>query len=162
MCWRLFIGAVAALLLAFSPAAAQGRIVHPYGPGAPVPLERILPQIRSAHPGTFSDVDGPFPDPAGRLHYRIKWLTPEGKVIWLDADARTGHVLGVNRGWGGYGHPAPYPRGYFAPFPRIEGPPPRYFRPGRGWGRGWMGGHFGLGGMRGGGHGHGGRGGRGR
>jgi len=156
MCWRLFICAVAALLLAISPAAAQGRIVHPHGPGATVPLERILPHIRSAHPGTFSDVDGPFPDPAGHLHYRIKWLTPEGRVIWLDADARTGRVLGVNRGWGGYG-PAPYPPGIYAPFPRMEGPPPRYFRPGRGWGRGWRGGHFGLGGMRGGGRGHRGR-----
>ena len=62
MCWRLFICAVSALLLAISPAAAQGRVVRPYGPDATVPLERILPQIRSAHPGSFSDVDGPFAD----------------------------------------------------------------------------------------------------
>ncbi|MFL6689714.1 MAG: PepSY domain-containing protein [Alphaproteobacteria bacterium] len=157
MCWRLFICAVSALLLAISPAAAQGRVVRPYGPDATVPLERILPQIRSAHPGSFSDVDGPFADPGGRLHYRIKWLTPDGRVMWLDADARTGRVLGVNHGWGGYG-PYPYPReprGYYRP-PYAgppEGPPPRYFRPGRGWGRGWRGGHFGLGGMRGGGRG---------
>src|ERR1700684_1716731 len=101
MLWRLFIGAVAALLLVAAPAAAQGRFVHPYGAGAPVPLDRILPHIRSTHPGSFSDIDGPFVDGAGRLHYRIKWLTPEGQVVWLDADARTGRILGVNRGWAG-------------------------------------------------------------
>ncbi|MBV8800871.1 MAG: hypothetical protein JO208_13820 [Alphaproteobacteria bacterium] len=153
MCWRLLICAVSALLLAFSPASAQDRFVHPRGPGEAVPLDRILPHIRSAHPGTFSDVDGPFADPAGRLHYRIKWLTPDGRVIWLDTDARTGHLLGVNHGWSGYG---PYPRGYY---PRAvgvpEGPPARYFRPRGVWMHGWRGpGHFGLGGFRG----HGGRG----
>jgi hypothetical protein len=153
MCWRLFLCAVSALLLAISPAAAQGRVVRPQGPSGTVPLDRILPHIRSAHPGTFSDVDGPFADPSGRLHYRIKWLGPDGRVIWLDADARTGRLLGVNHGWGGYG---PYPRGFY---PRVmgmpEGPPPRYFRPPGAWARGWRGqGHFGLGGFRG----HGGRG----
>jgi hypothetical protein len=151
---RLFMCAMSALLLAASPVAAQGRLV-PYGPGAPVPLDRILPHIRSTHPGTFSDVDGPFADPTGRQHYRIKWLTPDGRVVWLDTDARTGRVLGVNHGWGGFG---PYPRGYYARPPGMpDGPPPRYFRGPPGWG-GWRGGgHFGLGGFRGGqGGGHGG------
>jgi hypothetical protein len=148
---RLVLCACSALLLAISPASAQGRFVHP---GGVVPLDRILPHIRSAHPGSFSDVDGPFADPAGRLHYRIKWLAPDGRVIWLDADARTGRILGVNHGWGGYG---PYPRGFYPRLPGMpEGPPPRYFRPPPRWGRGWHGpmGHFGLGGMHmGGGHG---------
>jgi hypothetical protein len=148
MCRRLFICAVSVLLLAISPAAAQGRLVSPYGQREAVPLERILPHIRSAHPGTFSDVDGPFSDPNGRSHYRIKWLTPDGRVIWFDTDARTGRVLGVNHGWGGYG---PYPRGFYPPAIGMpEGPPPRYFRPRGGWGRSWRGpGHFGLGGSRG-------------
>lgn len=119
--------------------------------GEALPLDRILPHIRSAHPGSFSDVDGPFADPAGRLHYRIKWLTPDGRVIWLDADARTGRVLGVNHGWGGFG---PYPREFLPRPPGIlEGPPPRYFRPRPAWGHGWRGpGRFGLGGMHRGGH----------
>ncbi len=149
---RLVLCACSALLLAISPASAQGRFVHP---GGVVPLDRILPHIRSAHPGSFSDVDGPFADPAGRLHYRIKWLTPDGRVMWLDADARTGRILGVNHGWGGYG---PYPRGFYPRLPGMpEGPPPRYFRPRAGWGPEWRGprggGHFGLGGMHmGGGH----------
>lgn len=150
MLWRLFIGAVTALLLVVAPAAAQGRFVHPYGAGAPVPLDRILPHIRSTHPGSFSDIDGPFVDGAGRLHYRIKWLTPEGRVVWLDADARTGRILGVNRGWGGYG---PYPGRVFPRLPGIpEGPAAHYFRPPGRWAPGWRGPgvHFGLGGMRGG------------
>jgi len=95
-----------------------------------MPLERILPQIRNTHPGTLSDVDGPFADPDGRLHYRIKWLTPAGRVMWLDADARTGRVLSLNHGWGGYG---PYPRGYLGRPPEMpEGPPM-----GRGWNHSW-------------------------
>ena len=154
MCWRLFLCAVSALLLVSAPASAQGRFVRPGQHVEAVSLDRILPHIRSAHPGSLSDVDGPFPDPAGRLHYRIKWLTPDGRVIWFDADARTGRVLGANHGWGGYG---PYPRGFY---PGIvpgmrEGPPPRYFRPPPRWGRGWHGpmGRFGLGGMHMGGHG---------
>ncbi len=130
--------------------------MNPYGPREAMPLERVLPHIRSAHPGTFSDVDGPFADPGGRLHYRIKWLTPDGRVIWLDTDARTGRVLGVNHGWGGFG-PYPHdPRGFYPrPMVRPEGPPPRYFRPRGPWGHGWHGpGRFGLDGP------HGGRGGR--
>ena len=142
MCRRIMICAFSALLLAIAPAAAQERYVHPYGARQVVPLERILPHIRSSHPGVFSDVDGPFVDPTGRMHYRIKWLTPNGRVIWLDADARTGRLLGVNHGWGGYG---PYPRGFY---PRVmgvpDGPPPRYFRSGRPW-REWRGGRLGLG-----------------
>jgi hypothetical protein len=123
MCARLILLVFALLLAAAAPASAQGRYIHPYGRNGAMPLERILPQIRQRHPGSFSDVDGPFADPAGRLHYRLKWLTPEGRVIWLDTDARSGHVLGVNHGWGGYG---PYPRAYMGgPGGMPGGPPPR-------------------------------------
>jgi hypothetical protein len=148
MCRRFVICAVSALLLAIAPAAAQGRFVNPYGPRQAVPLERILPHIRSAHPGTFSDVDGPFADPEGRLHYRIKWLTPDGRVIWLDTDARTGRVLGVNHGWGGFG---PYPRGFYPGMGGVpSGPPGQYLvPPGRSLPEWRMRGHFGLGGFRG-------------
>jgi hypothetical protein len=61
------------------------------------PLDRILPQVRDSYPGTFYDADGPFPDGHGGYRYRIKWLTPEGRVIWLDTDARTGRVVGTDR-----------------------------------------------------------------
>lgn len=127
MSTRLILLIFAFVLGAAAPASAQGRIIHPHAPNGAMPLERMLPQIRSHHPGTFSDVDGPFADPAGRLHYRLKWLTPEGRVIWLDTDARTGRVLSTNHGWGGYGF---YPRGYMAgPGGMPGGPPPRLMNP---------------------------------
>jgi hypothetical protein len=61
------------------------------------PLDQILPQIRSTHPGTFYDAEGPFRGPDGRMHYRLKWMTPSGRIIWLDTDAHTGRVLGRER-----------------------------------------------------------------
>jgi hypothetical protein len=58
-------------------------------------LDQILPQIREKHPGTLYDAEGPFTGPDGRRHYRIKWGTPEGRVIWFDADAQNGRVTGA-------------------------------------------------------------------
>ena len=70
-------------------------------PGRPrfhrvMPLGRILGSIRRHHPGRMSDVRGPFPGPNGEPHLRVKWFTPEGRVVWLDVDATTGEVWGVN------------------------------------------------------------------
>lgn len=79
------------------PAAAQpthGRLRA----GGVQPLDEILEGIRQSRPGTFYDAEGPFEAPDGRLHYRLKWMTPEGRIIWLDTDARTGRVLGVDSG----------------------------------------------------------------
>ena len=161
MCARLIL-LVFSLVLIVAPASAQGRYIHPHGRDGAMPLERILPEIRRHHPGSFSDVDGPFADPAGRLHYRLKWLTPEGRVIWLDTDARTGRVLSINHGWGGYG---PYPRAYRAvPGAIPGGPPPRYLKrtwravPAGPFGPGFRGGYRGGGPWRGGHGGHGRRG----
>ncbi len=71
-------------------------------------LDRILPQIRRAYPGKMSDAEGPFTDANGQAHYRIKWVTPDGRVIWIDADARTGRILGQS---GDERSPAPMPSG---------------------------------------------------
>jgi hypothetical protein len=117
-------------LLAFAtPAAAQFH--RPYYGGGVMRLEPILPQIRMTHPGRFYDAEGPFADGAGGMHYRIKWLTPEGRVIWFDVDARTGRVLGPA------GVPAPV-GGRFGPGPGGPGRafPPPWRRPGIG---GWPG-----------------------
>lgn len=56
-------------------------------------LNNILGSIRSQYPGQLSDVQGPV---NGR--YLIKWLTPDGQVLLLDVDARTGRVIGVRGG----------------------------------------------------------------
>lgn len=155
---RAFLAAMLALLAFASPAAQaqsfpggppimiagpppQPIVRRPAARGYNIqPLDRILPGIRTARPGRFYDADGPFPDPAGGWHYRIKWLTPEGRVIWLDADARTGRVIGPYRGYARMALPPAGLRYY--PF---AGPPGRFGRRGEGgrhggWG-GWGGGH---------------------
>lgn len=72
------------LLASFAaPAAAQPP------PGAQ-PLDRLLPQIRRAYPGQFLDAEGV--TAGGSPHYHLKWLTPDGRVMYLDADARTGRI----------------------------------------------------------------------
>lgn len=89
-------GVLAVLVLAAgmsAPAAAQ-RDRHE---GARA-LDQILPHIRQSRPGTFYDAEGPYPGPDGRMHYRLKWMTPEGRILWLDTDAHTGRVLGEDRG----------------------------------------------------------------
>jgi len=98
------------------PASAQ----QPYardGYGEEIlPLDRVLPTVRHGRAGRFFDAEGPFPDADGRYHYRIKWLTPEGRVVWLDADARSGRVLGVARGdWREQGPPAFGGAGFMPP-----------------------------------------------
>lgn len=72
--------------LAF-PAPAEDR----RGGGS---LDRVLPQIRRTVPGTFYDAEGPFLTPDGRATYRIKWMTPDGRIVWFTVDARSGQILG--------------------------------------------------------------------
>ncbi|HKB95767.1 MAG TPA: hypothetical protein VKB94_02890 [Rhizomicrobium sp.] len=126
------------------------------GPGDGVqPLDRLLPGIRRQHPGDFYDAEGPTYGPSGDPHYHLKWMTPDGRVIWYDADARSGRVLRSSPGrdsfdnhrfedrpGGGYGQPymgryppytaEPYDRG--SGRQRNFGPGPGYARPYRDWG----------------------------
>src|SRR5580693_7368735 len=75
------------------------------------PLDRILPEIRRNHPGRFYDAEGPFMGSDGQMHYRVKWMTPDGRVVWFDADARTGRVLGSGGGRQGFANGGgPYDR----------------------------------------------------
>jgi len=91
--------------LCFGAAAAQ-----------PVqPLDRLLPEIRRTHPGQFYDADGPHPG-AGGPHYHLKWMTPDGRIIWYDTDARTGRVLGSSPGRDGFDPREGYGR-YYGPQP---------------------------------------------
>ena len=121
-----------------SPSPAQEPYPrNDYG-GQVMPLDRVLPNVRAGRPGRFYDAEGPFPDGYGGYHYRIKWLTPQGRVIWLDADARSGRVLGQARGdWREQGPPAAYGRGYMGggqrgAAPGYMGPPQGSFRGGFG------------------------------
>jgi hypothetical protein len=82
MKFRVFLGLVALQFALVAPASAQ-RMADGET------LDRILPDIRAAHPGRLSDAE-PWTDDNGRTHYRIKWMTPEGRILYFDADARTG------------------------------------------------------------------------
>ncbi len=93
-------------------------------------LNQILNDVRRQRgPGNLADVQGPNVGPSGEPHYRLKWLTPDGRVQWLDTDARTGRVLGVEGDRGGPG-PGPGPRGPFGPRGNFAAPPQPYGPPG--------------------------------
>jgi hypothetical protein len=104
-----------------TPALAQ----MPRAPGVQ-PLDRLLPEVRRSVPGQFYDADGPVPGPDGSPHYHLKWMTPDGRIEWLDTDARTGQVLGAFPGRDGFDGPGA--RRYFAPAPSYP-MPPRAFAP---------------------------------
>ena len=155
-----------------SPVAAQpgygqrysGGPGQAFGPRSGVqPLDRLLPGIRRDHPGNFYDAEGPTYGPGGDPHYHLKWMTPDGRVIWYDTDARSGRVLRSSPGRDNFdnhrfdGPPpgysdrfppfAPYERGYGRE--RSFGPGPGYARPFGGYGGRGFGG-YGNGGGRGG------------
>jgi hypothetical protein len=111
---------VLAAFLAFGAGSAQADYY------APASLDRILPQVRSHHPGKFYDAEGPYRGPDGQFRYRLKWMTPGGRIVWFDADARTGRVLGPDSEM----RVAPY----FRDGPRFD--EPHDFRDDRRWNRG--------------------------
>jgi hypothetical protein len=155
--FRIFLGFLALLMVGLAqpvqaqPAGAPGR-------DGVQPLDRLLPGIRRQHPGEFYDAEGPTYGPSGDAHYHLKWMTPDGRVVWLDADARNGRVLRSSpgrdsfdndrfgterfRGPPGYARPymnryppymaEPYDRGYGRE--HNFGPGPGYARPYRDWG----------------------------
>jgi hypothetical protein len=148
-----FAGIFALLTMALNgPATAQ-----PYGPAyryerGVQPLDRLLPGIRREHPGDFYDAEGPTYGPTGDPHYHLKWMTPDGRVIWFDTDARNGRVLRTSPGRDGFdnhrfeGPPPPsYGRPYVDREPPYAGDPyrgidrgygrPRNFGPGSGYAR---------------------------
>ena len=75
----------------------QERAREGVSEGRLLPLEAILGNIARTYPGYHIGVEGPFQQ-GGRLVYRIKWLTPDGRVIIIFADAETGQILGQRGG----------------------------------------------------------------
>jgi hypothetical protein len=167
---RLFLVFLTLLTLAWGSAGTA--LAQPYGGpdrdggrGAGrdgvQPLDRLLPGIRRAHPGEFYDAEGPTYGPSGDAHYHLKWMTPEGRVIWFDADARNGRVLRSSPGRDSFDNNDRYrgprssgPQPFVDRYPpytadpydggygrrreqeRNFGPPPGYGRPYRDWGGG--------------------------
>ena len=65
--------------------------------GRLLPLEAVLANVARVYPGYHIGVEGPYQQ-GGRWVYRIKWLTPDGRVIFVFADAETGQILGQRGG----------------------------------------------------------------
>jgi len=132
---RYFAPVVGFLLLSaaavLEPASAQpNRAREGVQSGEVRSLDQILNGIRRERPGSLADVEGPNFGPSGEPHYRLKWLTPDGRVLWLDTDARTGRVLGVqgdDRGPGPGAARAPRgAQGQAAPRGNFRGTPDDY------------------------------------
>ena len=118
----IFLGIFALLTVALT-SFATAQPYGPAGPGAGVqPLDRLLPGIRRQHPGEFYDAEGPTYGPSGDAHYHLKWMTPDGRIIWFDADARNGRVLRSSPGRDSFdnnrfqGPPGMPPPGYAGPY----------------------------------------------
>lgn len=117
-------GLFSALFLAILVgAAAPAQAQRTHGQGGVQPLDSLLPEIRRQHPGNFYDAEGPTFGPNGDPHYHLKWMTPNGRVIWLDTDARSGRVLRSSPGRDSFGPP-----GHDS---SLRGAPPAYEQPGR-------------------------------
>ncbi|AZY94317.1 MULTISPECIES: PepSY domain-containing protein [Paracoccus] len=59
--------------------------------GDMLPLEQILARIEALHPGRIVEVE--LEDEDGLWLYEIEVLTPEGRLIEIELDARTGAIL---------------------------------------------------------------------
>jgi hypothetical protein len=56
-------------------------------------LDGVLPIVKRQVPGSMLDAREPSSVSSKReLRYQIKWLTEDGRVVWLNVDARTGRV----------------------------------------------------------------------
>lgn len=62
-----------------------------------VPLESILRALRARYSGHQLSVSGPNRS-GGSFVYEIKWLTDDGRVLYVTADAETGAILSVEGG----------------------------------------------------------------
>ena len=59
--------------------------------GEILPLAAILPVIQKDHPGRVIEIELEFSD--GIRVYEIEIVTPDGRLIELDVDARTGTLV---------------------------------------------------------------------
>jgi hypothetical protein len=95
---RLAIVLTPALLLAApvvwaEPNNEQGRIRKEMRAGNVRPLREIEQRVMPTMPGM--DYLGPEYDPAAMV-YRLKFIR-EGRVVFVDVDARSGQIIGQSR-----------------------------------------------------------------
>lgn len=93
----------AGLLALLAPQAAAATLKpgdHDYARealrrGEILPLTRILPIVQQRVPGDVIEIDLDDDDDGARIEYEIKVLTPNGRVIEVKVDARTGRIRRV-------------------------------------------------------------------
>ena len=79
---------ISATVLLAGPSVAQPyRARQGVQAGEMRSLDEILNGIRRQRPGNLADVEGPNPSPGGEPQYRLKWVTPDGRVLWLGPEA---------------------------------------------------------------------------
>ena len=61
--------------------------------GRSLPLGAIVNQVKRRQPGRLLDAD--LNDRGGQLVYWLRWMTPNGNVLNMVVDARSGRVLSV-------------------------------------------------------------------
>jgi uncharacterized membrane protein YkoI len=102
--------AIAALLIATAPAAAQAQGYPDYGAGRRdqdeardavrggrhVPLSQVIGQIAARTPGR--QLNTTMGDYAGRPAYFVQWQTPDNRVIIFIVDAQSGQIVGRQGG----------------------------------------------------------------
>jgi uncharacterized membrane protein YkoI len=98
---RLLLCTAVLAALATAPAAARDgghdhdRARAAVQAGEALPLPELLLRLQRDRPGRVLEIelerDGP------RLLYEVKWLQPDGQVLRLDVDARSGDVLRERR-----------------------------------------------------------------
>lgn len=93
---RLSRSLIVAGLLAATVAGAgereQDRARRLVREGAIMPLERLLPAVRAQAPGELLEIE--LEDEGGRLVYEVEVIGPDGRVVELLFDARSGEFLG--------------------------------------------------------------------
>lgn len=64
--------------------------------GEILPLSALMPRLLATLPGEVLDIEIDL-DPQGRIEeYEFEMLTPEGRLIEVDMDARTGEITEVS------------------------------------------------------------------
>ncbi len=59
-----------------------------------IALDEVVGAIAASYPGRMLSASGPSASGGGYV-YRIKWLTDDGAVLYIDADAESGSILSV-------------------------------------------------------------------
>lgn len=64
--------------------------------GEILPLSALMPRLLTAHPGEVLDIEIDLDTFGAIEEYEFELLTPEGRLIEVDMDARTGEITEVS------------------------------------------------------------------